>query len=172
MNKVFPKTAPHNAGQHLKNNISKYVQDATDHLLRSPFSLPPPTKGKRPPRDMILREGAKPLGFITQVGKVNGYDEFEVVIPTRTYPFSLEIWQLMEDILKKGDSWQSVVHTLRGRPYGLYSSVLQLFFAAFYRYNREDLEVCEANKMEQRPIDVTGSIVEQMVQSPEKYIIV
>src|SRR5438552_4364546 len=131
MEEVFPKTPPHGAVQHLKIGSSKYVQDATDYLLQAPFRLPPTAKGKKPPRDMILREGARVLGFITQVGKVNGYDEFEVIIPTKSHPLSQEIWQLIENSLKKMNSLELVVHTLKARPYGLYSSVLQLFFAAF-----------------------------------------
>jgi hypothetical protein len=171
MKEVFPKTPPHNAGQHLKNSTSRHVQDATREILRAPFSLESSTKGKKAPRDMILREGARALGLVTQVGKANGNDEFEVVIPTKAYPFSQEIWQIMESALKNGDSWQSVATTLKAHPYGLYSSVLQLFFAAFYRYNRESLEVCEANKMELMPIDATSSKIELIVQSPEKYIV-
>jgi hypothetical protein len=172
MKEVFPKTPSHSAGQHLKNSTSRAIREAMDRLLQAPFSLSPPGKGKKAPQDMILRQGAEPLGLIKHVEKANGYDEFTVVIPTRAFARSQEIWQLLEETLKKGDSWQSVVTTLKARPYGLYSSVLQLFFAAFYRYNRESLEVCEANKMELRPIDVTASIVEQMVQSPEKYIVI
>jgi hypothetical protein len=171
MKEVFPKTPPHSAGQHLKNSTSRHVLDSMDRLLQAPFSLSPLTKGKKTPRDMILRQGAGALGLITRVGIVNGYDEFNVVVPPKASACSLEIWQFLEDALRRGDSWQAVVTTLKAPPYGLYSSVLQLFFAAFYRYNRELLEVCEANKMELKPVDVTGSTVEQMIQSPEKYIV-
>jgi hypothetical protein len=172
MKDVFPKTPPHQIAQHLKpNGTTKNVRDAVDSLLQAPFQLPPLEKGRKSPRDAILRDGAGVLGLISKVGKTNGYDKFDIEVPIKTSLLSQEIWKLIDDGLRKGDSWHSLVEKLKERPYGLYPSVLELFIAAFYRHNREYLEVCEANKIELRPIDLTGTVVEQLVQAPEKYVI-
>lgn len=170
MKEIFPKTPPHHTAQHLKpSGTSKNLRDAVDCLLQAPFKLP--VKKGKSAKDAILRDGADNLGLIVQTGKIKGYEEFDVVMPDKATPLSHEVWLLIDDRLQKGDAWQLVLETLVARPYGLYPSVLQLFIAAFYRYNRDFLEVHELGKAELKPIDLTGEMVEKLVQSPDRYLI-
>jgi hypothetical protein len=64
------------------------------------------------------------------------------------------------------------------RPYGLYPSVIQLFLAAFYRYNREYLEIysttgvgSSGSGLALLPIDAIGKTIIEMVESPTKYLV-
>jgi hypothetical protein len=172
MKDVFPQTPVHGIPQHLKpSGSSKNLQDAVNCLLQAPFQLEPTRRGKKSPKDAILREGAEPLGLIAHVGDSAGYETFDAVPPEKTPPYSYEVWMAIENSLRAGADWQAIVRLLTERPYGLYPSVLQLFTAAFYQVNRDFLEVYEAGKSELRPIDLTAQAVEKLVDEPEKYTI-
>ena len=55
--------------------------------------------------------------------------------------------------------------------FGLYPSVLELFVAAFYRYNRDYMEVYSTSGLNGQPIDVTGEIIIDMVELPNKFVV-
>lgn len=170
MNEVFSATPAHKTRQHLKpTGKSKYLRDALNQILQDEI---PMAEGKKLSAvDAILMNGAYELGLIYYVDKKNGFKVFNVCLPDRRWRNSNGVWLQLHQHLQKEISWPEVVAKLLGRPYGLYPSVLQLFVAAFYRLNRDYLEVYPAVGANSRPIDVTGDTIIDMIESPDKYIV-
>jgi len=170
MNEVFSATPKHKTRQHLKpTGRSKYLRDTLNQILQDEIPI---AEGKKLSAvDAILMHGAYELGLIYYVDKKNGFKVFNVCLPDRRWRDSNGVWLQLDQHLQKEISWPEVVAKLLGRPYGLYPSVLQLFVAAFYRLNRDYLEVYLAVGANSRPIDVTGDTIIDMVEFPNKYLV-
>ncbi len=179
MSDVFSKTPTHRQSQHLKSNgKSKVLENALDKILQAQCQLPDKKEKKKTAEEAILIDGACELGLLHHVKKEGGYDTYEVCVPTRLKKNSNEIWLLLEERLRQNTPWSEIVATLARRPYGLYPSILQLFIAAFYRYNRDYLEIytttasgSSGSALAQQPIDAIGKTIVEMVESPAKFVV-
>ncbi|HEY9608978.1 hypothetical protein [Allocoleopsis sp.] len=168
MNEVFSTTPAHRTRQHLKPS-GKLKENLLNKLLQAPFTLP--VKRGKTAEEAVLLDGARELGLINQVDQEKGFAIYEVYPPPSQQKHSNAIWLLLDKQLRQGVSWSEVLDTLQRRPYGLYSSVLQLFAAAFYRFNQDYLEVYIATAAGDRPIDVTGKQIIDMVESPRRFVV-
>ncbi len=179
MNDVFSKTPTHRQSQHLKSNgKSKVLENALDKILQAQCQLPDKKGAKKTAEEAIIIDGACELGLLHHVKKEGGYDTYEVCVPTRLKKNSNEIWLLLEERLRQNTPWSEIVATLARRPYGLYPSILQLFIAAFYRYNRDYLEIytttasgSSGSALAEQPIDAIGKTIVEMVESPAKFVV-
>lgn len=171
MNEVFPATPAHRTKQHLKpSGKSKYVENVLEKILQSPFQLPAKKGGNKTAEDAIILDGAGELGLINHIKQERGYDTYEVCLPANQKRNSLVLWSWLDEQFRQGTSWSKIVSTLQLPPYGLYPSVLQVFLAAFYRYNRDYLEIyTTADGF--LPIDITGKKIIEMVESPTKFVV-
>jgi hypothetical protein len=171
MNEIFPATPAHKTRQHLKaSGKSKYVENVLEKLLQSPFQLPAKKGGKKTAEEAIIIDGAGELGLINHIKQERGYDTYEVCVPINQKRNSQAVWLWLDEQLRQGTSWSDIVNTLQSHPYGLYSSIFQVFLAAFYRYNRDYLEVYSTLER-LLPIDVTGKKIVEMIESPTKFVV-
>lgn len=169
MNEVFRDTPAHRTRQHLgSSRKSNYVENVLDQILQVPFKRPLKQGGKKTAVDAIVIDGAVPLGLVHHVKQEGGYAIYDSCVPAPQQKNSNAVWLLLDQKLRQGTSWLEVVETLQQRPYGLYPSVLQLFLAAFYRINRDYLEIY-SKTAGFIPIDVTGKKIIEMVESPTKF---
>ncbi len=170
MNEIFPTTPANKTPQHLKpTGKSKYLRDALNQILQDEI---PMAEGKKLSAvDAILMNGAYELGIIYYVDKKKGFKVYNVCAPDAKQRNSYAVWLQINEQLQNGVAWSEIVEKLLNRPYGLYPSVLELFLAAFYRYNRDYLEVYATGGINNYPIDVTGDRIIDMVESPNKYIV-
>lgn len=169
MNEVFSATPMHKTRQHLKpTGKSKHLRDALNQIVQEEIQL---VEGSRSAVDAILMNGAYELGLINYSEKRKGFKIYNVCLPDRSQRYSYEVWLHLYELLKDETPWPIVIEKLLNRPYGLYSSVLQLFVAAFYRLNRDYLEIYPVAGANSHPIDVTGDTIIDMVEAPNKYIV-
>jgi hypothetical protein len=172
MDDVFPATPAHRIRQHLKpSGKSKYVENVLDKILQAPFQIPDKKGGKKTAEEAIVLDGAVELGLINKVKQTGGYATYDLCVPTNQQNNSNVVWLLLDAQLRQGTPWLQIVNTLASRPYGLYPSVLQLFTAAFYRFNRDYLEIYTTTATGERPIDVIGKNIIEMVELPTKYVV-
>lgn len=174
MSEVFSATPAHKTAQHLKpTGKSTPLRNALDNsLLQAPFKLAVKTKrGRKSADEAIILDGAGELGLIQQERRDGGFDIYSVCPPTAQQRNSLNIWMLLEQKLSQDTAWVDIVATLSKPPYGLYPSVLQLFFASFYRYNQDYLEVFSAANVDGASLMITGSKLIEVVESPNKYVL-
>ncbi len=168
MNDVFPSTPTHKTRQHLKpTGKTKFLRDALNQILQEEIQQ---ADGKKSAIDSILMDGAGELGLVYYIDRRKGFKIYNVCAPEPKQRASYAVWLQIHEQLQNGVVLSEVVEKLLKRPYGLYPSVLELFIAAFYRYNRDYLEVYSTSGINSRPIDVTGDIIIDMVESPSKYI--
>jgi hypothetical protein len=169
MNEIFPFTPAHKTRQHLKpTGKSRHVRDALNQILQEEIQQ---TEGRKSAVDAILMDGAFELGLICFVDRRKGFKVYKVCVPDTTQRNSYAVWLQINEQLQKGVAWSEIVEKLLKRPYGLYPSVLELFIAVFYRYNRDYLEVYSTSGINTYPIDVTGDTIIDMVESPHKYVV-
>lgn len=169
MSEVFPTTPAHRTRQHLKpSGKSMYLEKVLDKILQVPFQIPVKKGGKKTAEEAIIIDGGVELGLINQVRQTGGYATYELCVPTNQQKNSKAVWLLLDEQLRQGTSWAQIVNTLTSRPYGLYPSVLQLVFAAFYRFNQDYFEIYSTTTG-LFPIDVTGKKIIEIVESPTKF---
>jgi hypothetical protein len=169
MNEIFPATPAHKTPQHLKpTGKSKYLRDALNEILQEEISQ---AERKGSAVNAILMKGAYELGLIYYVDSRKGFKVYNVGVPNPKQKNSYLVWLQIDEQLRNGVAWSEIVEKLLKPPHGLYPSVLDLFIAAFYRYNRDYLEVYSTTGISNRPIDVTGDIIIDMVESPNKYVV-
>lgn len=170
MSEVFSATPAHKTQQHLKatGNVSK---EALNHILQSPFKLPVRKKGKKTAVEAVLIDGAGELGLIQHEKTEQGFEVYNICPPTAQQRDSLKVWLLLQDELRKGTTWADIVRTLSIPPYGLYSSVLQLFLATFYRYNQDYLEIFSTANIDGIPLVITGDIINKITETPGNYVL-
>jgi hypothetical protein len=169
MNEVFSSAPIHKTRQHLKTTgKSKYLRDALNQILQDEILL---VERKKSPVDAILMDGAYELGLIYFVDLRKPFKVYNVCAPEPQQRYSHAVWIRIYKQLQNGVAWPEIVEELLKRPYGLYPSVLELFLAAFYRYNRDYLEVYSMSGINSQPIDVTGDTIIDMVESPNRYIL-
>lgn len=167
MNDLFPATPAHNTPQHLTSSRNtKNRKDALDDILQAPFKLK--KKGK-PAKKAILLDGAGELGLVYSVRSEGGYEVYDVSQPD--HKRSLAVWNLLDHELQQATPVSEVVEKLLSPPYGLYTPVLQLFVAAFYRLNRDHIEVYKATDRQKRPLDITSNEIIDLIDDPKQYIV-
>jgi len=165
MRDVFPDTPAHKAKQHFNpRKGSRTRVQALEKILQAPFNLP--SSGNSTLK-FILLNGAGELGLIYQLKSEGGYDDYDLCQPVE--PLSLAVWNVLDDDLRQEIPWSEVVAKLKGRPYGLYPSVLQLFSAAFYKFNQDYLEIYKTTRADEQPIDITSKEIIDLIQNPEQY---
>ncbi len=176
MEDVFPATPPHKTRQHLQPEIKgtskRYLKNAVEEILRSPFKMPISKKrGRKSGDKAILLDGAAELGYIYHEKQEAGYDVYNICPPDPRLRNSQKIWLLLEKELQKKTSWLEIVAKLSNPPYGLYPSVLQLLLATFYRYNQDYLEIYPVSNPSGAPLDITADTISKIVQTPQGYIL-
>jgi len=169
MNEVFSATPTHKIPQHLKSTgKSKYLRDALDQILQEEILL---AERKKSATDSILIDGAGELGLIYYLDKKGAFKVYHACPPDRQQKYSYKVWQEIHEHLRAGTLWSNIVEELLKRPYGLYPSVLEIFTAAFYRYNRDYLEVYLTVGASSHPIDITGDTIIDMIETPNRYAV-
>lgn len=169
MNEIFPNTPAHKTRQHLKpTGKTRHLRDALNQILQEEILQ---VEGKKSAIDAILMDGAYELGLIYFLDRRKGFKVYNVCAPDAKQRNSYAVWLQINEQLQNGVAWSVIVEKLLNRPYGLYPSVLELFLAAFYRYNRDYLEVYSTGGINNYPIDVTADTIIDMVESPNKYVV-
>ncbi|HEY4033849.1 MAG TPA: hypothetical protein VGL94_07800, partial [Ktedonobacteraceae bacterium] len=173
MQTIFSATPAHKTAQHLakgSNNAPKQ-REALDHILSAPFQR----SGKKSSTDIILFDGAAELGLIFLVGQEGGYSRYDVCVPDpNLHQQSRVIWDMFDEQLKARDAavaWLEISEELARPPFGLSPQVIELFLAAFLRFNKDCVEVYTTKKGLSPQIDVTEDIIIKMIESPKDYII-
>ncbi|MGB0383773.1 MAG: hypothetical protein ACPGWR_03035 [Ardenticatenaceae bacterium] len=167
MEEVFPATPAHKSAQHLTSSRkTKTHKDALENILQAPFRLK--RKGK-PAVKAVLLDGAHHLGLVELSGSEGAYDVYNVCLPNEQR--SIAVWKELDDTFREGNPLSEVVAKLLSPPYGLYRPVLQLFVAAFYRLNRDHMEVYNATEGQKRPLDITSKEIIDSIENPNQYMI-
>ncbi len=173
MRTVFPTTPAHNTAQHLAKGSSNAPKqrEALDHILSAPFQR----SGKKNPTDIILFDGAEALGLIQLIGQEGGYSRYNVCTPDPSlHQQSRVIWNMFDERLKERDasvSWIEVSEELGRPPFGLSPQVIELFLAAFLRFNKDCIKVYTNKKGSPQQMDITEDIVIKMIENPKDYIV-
>lgn len=169
MNNIFPTTPTHKTRQHLKpTGKSRPLREALDQILQEEIQQ---TERRKSAVDAILMDGALELGLIYYADFRKGFKIYKICAPEPRQKSSHVVWLQIHEQLQSGAALSEVVEKLLHRPYGLYPSVLEVFMAAFYRYNRDYLEVYSTNGINSQPIDVTGDTIIDMIEQPNRYIV-
>lgn len=164
MDTLFSKSPRHSIAQHLgPGTPKKAVKDAIDEMLKPDVRVANNTGQK----EVVLLRGAKSLGVLRATATEGGYEVLQVTEPHATN--SKEVWKAIVLALSgAGMTWSDLVLMLRGKPYGLYDSVIGLFFAAFYRLYQDSLTI---RKKTRREDAVTGNTIVQMLEHPDDYTV-
>jgi len=81
---------------------------------------------------------------------------------------------MFDERLKERDTaaaWLEISEELARPPFGLSPQVIELFLAAFLRFNKDCVKVYTTKKGLSPQIDVTEDIIIKMIESPKDYII-
>lgn len=172
MGTVFPDTPAHSTRQHLKpSGKYKPLQEAIDKILQAPFTVSVGSKARKTPADAILLNGAEELGLLNCTSQEKGLATYDVCMPSQEQKLSSKVWSQLDKHLQQGQPWSDLVSALMSRPYGLYPSVLQLFWAAFYRANSDYLEVYRLEAGNPTPLIITSDRIIDMVDTPTTYAV-
>ncbi|HEX3642132.1 MAG TPA: hypothetical protein VHV10_12645, partial [Ktedonobacteraceae bacterium] len=104
-----------------------------------------------------------------------GYSRYDVCVPDpNLHQQSRVIWDIFDERLKERDAtvaWLEISEELARPPFGLSPQVIELFLAAFLRFNKDYVKVYTTKKGLSPQIDVTEDIIIKMIESPKDYII-
>ena len=142
-----------------------------ERILNPPIEL----GGRKSPANAILIDGAGELGLVYYNGQEGGYNIYDLCAPdvkdTRLRN-SRAVWDILDRQLRDTSiSLSSVVDMLKAPPFGLSTSVLQLFLAAFLSLNRDYITIHSATNASEPPIGVNGEKIAKIVEASKEYVI-
>lgn len=168
---VYSATPGHKTAQHLakSSRSAPKLREALDQILSAPFRR----SGRKSPTDAILLDGAGELGLIYFTGQDGGYRIYDVCPPHSSQCHdSRVVWSMFDERLRNPSvSLSEIMEELLLPPFGLSPQVIELFLAAFLRYNRDFVEVYTTKNMLSPQVDATGETIVKMVESPKDYAV-
>lgn len=169
MEKVFLDTPNTSLAQHFKpDELGSTITKAVEQIIKGGIKL---DKGAKSALDSVLRIGTVSLGLL-QLDKLDGaFELFSLADPKSSANLaSGKIWRRIGEHLAAGKPWGNLVRDLRQPPFGLYDSILILFFAAFVARNADSIAIIKVGAGN-RATDIDPTLLKAMLEKPQDYTI-